>query len=124
MTKMTEREFYEGLKAGTIDHETIVAFCDKKIAALDHRNEKAKERAAAKREAGDPLMEVVFEALTDEPATRADITARIEGIEELTVSKVGFRLSALVKAGRAVKEEVSVEGEDGKSKKVAAYRLA
>ena len=123
MTKMTEREIYEGLKAGTLDQETINAFCDKKIAALDHRNEKAKERAAAKREAGDELMEAVFEALTDEPQTRADVTARIEG-DEITVSKVGYRLSALVKAGRAVKEEVSVEGEDGKSKKVAAYRLA
>jgi hypothetical protein len=123
MTKMTEREIYEGLKAGTLDQETINAFCDKKIAALDHRNEKAKERAAAKREAGDELMEAVFEALIDEPQTRADVTARIEG-DEITVSKVGYRLSALVKAGRAVKEEVSVEGEDGKSKKVAAYRLA
>ena len=124
MTKMTEREIYVALMDGSLDHDTLVAFCEKKIAALDHRNEKAKERAAAKREAGDELLEAVFAALTDEPATRADIAERIDASFEASVAKVGYRLSALVKAGRAVKEEVSIEDEDGKSKKLAAYRLA
>jgi hypothetical protein len=51
------------------------------------------------------------------------VTDRIEG-EDVTVAKVGYRLTALVKAGAAVKEDLVVEGEDGKSKKVAGYRLA
>ena len=129
--KVTKRERYESIKALVeavgavegIDTDGIVAFCDKEIAALDTRAEKAKERAAEKRAEGDELQAAVLAALTDKPASRQEITDRIEG-EDVTVAKVGYRLTALVKQGLAVKEEIPVTGEDGKSKKAAAYRLA
>ena len=128
--KVTKRERYESIKALVeavgavegIDTDGIVAFCDKEIATLDTRAEKAKERAAEKRAEGDELQAAVLAALTDEPASRQEITDRIEG-EDVTLAKVGYRLTALVKQGLAVKEEIPVTGEDGKSKKVAAYRL-
>lgn len=129
--KVTKRERYESIKALVeavgavegIDTDGIVAFCDKEIATLDTRAEKAKERAAEKRAEGDELQAAVLAALTDELASRQEITDRIEG-EDVTLAKVGYRLTALVKQGLAVKEEIAITGEDGKSKKVAAYRLA
>ena len=129
--KVTKRERYESIKALVeavgavegIDTDGIVAFCDKEIATLDTRAEKAKERAAEKRAEGDELQAAVLAALTDEPASRQEVTDRIEG-EDVTLAKVGYRLTALVKQGLAVKEEIAITGEDGKSKKVAAYRLA
>lgn len=129
--KVTKRERYESIKALVeavgavegIDTDGIVAFCDKEIATLDTRAEKAKERAAEKRAEGDELQAAVLAALTDELASRQEITDRIEG-EDVTLAKVGYRLTALVKQGLAVKEEIAVTGEDGKSKKAAAYRLA
>ena len=129
--KVTKRERYESIKALVeavgavegIDTDGIVAFCDKEIATLDTRAEKAKERAAEKRAEGDELQAAVLAARSDKPASRQEITDRIEG-EDVTVAKVGYRLTALVKQGLAVKEEIAVTGEDGKSKKVAAYRLA
>lgn len=128
--KVTKRERYESIKALVeavgavegIDTDGIVAFCDKEIATLDTRAEKAKERAAEKRAEGDELQAAVLAALTDEPASRQEVTDRIEG-EDVTLAKVGYRLTALVKQGLAVKEEIAITGEDGKSKKVAAYRL-
>ena len=129
--KVTKRERYESIKALVeavgavegIDTDGIVAFCDKEIATLDTRAEKAKERAAEKRAEGDELQAAVLAALTDEPASRQEVTDRIEG-EDVTLAKVGYRLTALVKQGLAVKEEIAVTGEDGKSKKIAGYRLS
>ena len=100
-----------------------MAFCQKEVDALAARAQKAKDRAAEKRAEGDELQSAVLEALTDELATRQEITDRIEG-EDISVAKVGYRLTQLVKNGQAVKEEVTVAGEDGKNRKVAAYRLA
>ena len=129
--KITKRERFESIKAlvetvGAVDGfdmDGIVEFCDKEIAALAARAAKAKERAAEKRAEGDELQAAVLEALTDELATRQDITDRVEG-EEITLGKVGYRLNQLVKNGQAVKEEITVTGDDGKSKRIAAYRLA
>ena len=124
MTKMTEREIYTGIMNGTLDAETVSAFCEKKIAALDARAEKAKERAAAKREAGDELQSLVLNALTDEFATRDEITAKVD-FEDVSVAKVGYRLTSLCKAGLAEKGETVIPGGEGvKARKVAVYKLA
>ena len=126
---ITKKDYYNAIIAlargeeVAVDVDSIVAFCEKEINALATRAEKAKERAAEKRAEGDELQAAVLAALTDEPATRQDVAARIEG-EDVTVAKVGYRLTALVKQGLAVKEEIVVTGEDGKSKKMAAYKLA
>lgn len=131
VVKVTKRERYESIKAlceavGEVDGfdmAGIMAFCDKEIATLGTRAEKAKERAAIKRAEGDELTERVFNVLTDEPSTRDDITERL-GDADVSVAKVTYRLTTLVKAGRAVKTEASVTGADGKAKKVSVYALA
>lgn len=130
--KITKRERYESIMAlcetvGAVegfDMDGIVAFCQKEVDALAARAQKAKDRAAEKRAEGDELQAAVLEALTDELATRQEITDRVDPSYEASVAKIGYRLTSLVKAGKAVKEEVTVAGEDGKNRKVAAYRLA
>lgn len=130
--KITKRERYESIMAlcetvGAVegfDMDGIVAFCQKEIDALATRAQKAKDRAAEKRAEGDELQAAVLEALTDELATRQEITDRVDPSYEASVAKIGYRLTSLVKAGKAIKEEVTVAGEDGKNRKVAAYRLA
>ena len=131
VVKITKRERYESIKAlcdmvgdpKGIDVAGIVAFCDKEIETLDARAEKAKERAAIKRAEGDELLEIVYNALTDEFETRDAITERI-GDENISVAKVTYRLTSLVKAGRAVKDETNVTEADGKNRRVSVYKLA
>lgn len=125
MTKMTEKEILVAIMEGTLDHEAVVAYCEKKIAALDRKAEKAKERAAEKREAGDELQALVAGVLAADFANREEITARVvESDPEATVGKVGYRLTQLVKNGVAQKAEAIVQDAEGKNKKVTVYALA
>lgn len=122
---MTKKEILNALMDGTLDRETLVAYCEKELASLEHKAEKAKERAAAKREAGDELQNLVASVLTPDFASRDDITARVQETDpEATVGKVGYRLTALVKTGIAQKAEAMVADAEGKNKKVTVYALA
>lgn len=123
MTKMTKKDILTGIMDGTLDRDAIVAFCEKEIASLDAKALKAKERAAKKRAEGDELQAVVESLLTDEPQTREQIAAQIEG-EDVSVAKVGYRLSNLVKIGKAVKSDVIVPDDNGKNRKLAGYAIA
>lgn len=123
MTKITERDLYNQMIAGTISHEDLAAFAEKKIAQLDKRNASAQKRAQAKREAGDEIMERVFSVVSNELHTRDEITALV-GDETLSVAKVGARLSQLVKSGRVQKETIKVAGADGKNVSKVAYFIA
>lgn len=106
-----------------IDGETLKAFAENEIALLDKKAAKAKESAAKKRAEGDALLEAVKGALTDEFEPIAEIAARIEG-EDVTVSKVTYRLNALVEAGVAEKTDVKLPVEGKKSRTVKGYRIA
>ena len=123
--KLTDRKIYTAIAEGTfedLDTDTVVAWAEKKIAQLDHKAEKAKETAAAKRADGDALANAVMATITNEFQTIADIAAQIED-ENATVSKIAYRLNAAAKAGTLEKGEVLVEG-DGKKRRVVAYRNA
>lgn len=96
----------------------MVEFIDAQLETLAKKAEKAKERAAAKKSEGDELRAVVQAVLTDEFQTIDAITAQIAG-EGVTKAKVTARLTQLVKADVAVKEQVK----DG-DRKVMGYRLA
>lgn len=132
--KITKRERFESVIAlcetvGDMDGFDIAGikeFCENEIETLAKRAASAKERAAKKAKQADALMEAVFAVLTDEPMTREQVFDLVDAdaFEELSIPKVGYRLSALVKDGRAVKESVNIIGEDGKNKARAAYRLA
>lgn len=129
MDKVTKREMFEAIKAAVVsgewkyDADQVVGFCEKEIASLDKKAAKAKETAAKKRAEGDELMDAVREALTDNFEPISEIAARIEG-EDVTVSKVTYRLTQLVKNGAAEKQELTVVGENGKKRNIMGYRLA
>lgn len=118
-TKMTKVEILGMIKEACEDNEVIVEFCNKEIAALGAKAEKAKARAAAKKAEGDELRGIVASVLTTEPMIAEDVLAAITGVEDLTKAKVIARLTQLVKANEAVKTEVTVDG-----KKRMAYSLA
>ena len=138
MTKMTKKNVFEALinyaegrdmSYATDEGEVIVtadalkAFAAHEIELLDNKAEKAKVAAAKKKAAGDELTEAAYAVLTDEFQTIAQVTEQID-IEDVTNAKVQYRLNALVKAGRADKGEVTIEGAEGKkSRKVVAYKL-
>lgn len=135
MEKITKREMFEALVAyanacdmdmeindTVITSADFVAFATKEIEQLDKKAVKAKERAAAKRAEGDALTEMVLNALTADFQTAADVAAQIED-EEATVAKVSYRLGALVKEGKAVKEDIKVD-RDGKKAVLKGYKLA
>jgi len=121
--KLTDRKIYTAIAEGTfddLDTDAIVAWAEKKIAQLDHKAAKAKETAARKRAEGDALTDAVYAVVSDEFESIADIASRVEG-EDITVSKISYRLNALAKAGNLEKGELVLEGEKGK-RKVVAYR--
>ena len=131
MEKITKREMFEAIKAAfttgecELTAETVTAFCDKEIAALDAKAAKAKERAAAKKAEADVLMGQVADALdADEFKTIADIAAAVAEVNaDATVSKVTYRLTKLVEAGAAEKTQVTIPATDNaKARKVQAYR--
>ncbi len=131
MEKITKREMFEAIKAAfttgecELTAETVTAFCDKEIAALDAKAAKAKERAAAKKAEADVLMGQVADALdADEFKTIADIAAAVAEVNaDATVSKVTYRLTKLVEAGSAEKTQVTIPATDNaKARKVQAYR--
>lgn len=139
MEKMTKRNVYEALinlaNTGnlvyasdegdvTVTGEALIAFAENEIALLDKKAVKAKERAAQKRAEGDDLTAAVCDVMsTDEFETIADIAARVTG-DDVTVAKVTYRLTQLVKNGKAEKTELTIPAtENSKARKVQGYKL-
>ena len=103
-------------------HTDLADVIKHEIELLDNKAAKAKATAAKKKTEGDDLRNAIEAVLTDELCTIADITAKVEG-DEITTAKVQFRLNALVNAGIARKEQVTV-GEGESKRKLMAYALA
>ena len=89
------------------------------ISQLDHKAEQARKRAAKKKAEGDELRDIVEGVLTNEPQIIDAITAQVD-FEGATKAKITARLTQLVNAEIATKEQVKTE--DGR--KVMAYKLA
>ena len=131
MDKITKREMFEAIieamETGEWKYgvDSMREFCQKEIDTLDRRAEKAKIRAAEKRAEKDELAEIVFAALTeDEFSPIAAIVAKIDN-PDVTVAKVTYRLSQLVKVDRVIKQEITVTDQDGKkTRKIMGYRRA
>lgn len=123
--KITKKQVFEALigavtgmdKVGDIDAETVIATLETAVAQIDAKAAKAKERAAEKKTAGDALRAEIETLLTDEFQTADAITEQVT-VEDVTKSKVISRLSQLVAAGVAVKEQVKVD-----DRKLMAYKL-
>ena len=120
--KITEREIYNSILNGTADQTVLCEFAERKLAQLDKRNASAVKRAAAKRAAGSEITEGIFSVLTTEPQTRGQVAEAFGS--DLSVAKVGARLSQLVNEGRVQKATIKVAGTDGKMKNAVAYFVA
>ena len=104
-----------------VGREDLAKVIEHEIELLDAKSSKAKATAAKKKAEGDALRDAVQAVLTDEFQTIADITAKVEG-EDVSTAKVQYRLNALVGAGIAVKEQVTV-GEGESRRKLMAYAI-
>ena len=120
--KITKKEYFamvaeiiEGSDAQ--NKEELMEFIQKQVEALDKKADKAKERAAEKKAAGDELRTKVQSVLTEELQTIDEIVDAIDE-EGVTRNKVVARLTQLVAAGIAIKDKV-----DSGSKKVMGYKL-
>ena len=105
---------YDG-ETVTVIGEDILDYVDTTLEQLDAKARKAKERAAANKAEGDKLRDAVKDVLTDKFQTIDAITEQID-FPEITKSKVTARLSQLVKAGIAKKEQIKVD-----TRKVMGY---
>ena len=120
--KMTKAMWLEEIKgvveaADYENKEGAIEFINKQIETLAAKAEKAKEKAAKAKAEGDELRAIVEGILTADAQPIDDIVAQIEG-EDVTKAKVTARLTQLVKAEMAEKEQVKVG-----DRKVMAYRL-
>lgn len=111
---MTKKEKFEAIGSvfATIDHECkdeILEFVQTEIEALDRKAEKAKATSAKKRAEGDSLRDTIEGILGEDPKTVGEILDEL-GDDTLTSAKVVARMTQLVKAGKATKETVKVEG--------------
>lgn len=124
-TKITKKDFFaairtmvEGIEAvGDIPADKVLEFIDTQVAQIDAKA--AKARAGEKKAEGDALRAEVAAHITTEFQTADDITALVEGFEDITKAKVVARLTQLVNNNQVEKEQIKTE--DGR--KVMAYRL-
>ena len=132
MEKITKKQMFEGMVAyfegadTELTEKQFIEFCIAQIEDLDKKAAKAKERAAKKKAEADTLTDLVYSVITDEFQTGAEIaTAVLTQLPEdtdVTTAKVTARITKLVNAGAVVKEQVTVEC-DGKKSKKMAYKL-
>lgn len=112
---MTQKEILNVIKTEMSANADVVNFCDKMLVALDKKNEKARERAAAKR-VDDPITNAILGVLTSSPQTLAEIAAQIP---DSTPNKVSARIGSFVDDGTVTK----TVARDGK-KRTTVYSLA
>ena len=126
MTKAQKYELIESILE-TVDNENaemLIEFCVAERNALAKKSAKAKEKAAEKKSELDPLALAVLNAVTAEPQGRETIADAVIFDDEVTVAKVGARLTKLVEQGYVVRSEVSVISASGKKTTRKAYALA
>lgn len=128
--RIIKRDFYEAIIKAMETGETniepakIIEFCENEIALLDKKADKAKERAAAKKAEVDELMEKVYAVLSDtEFMTRNAVMDALGDMpEDVSIAKVGARLTKMVNNQTVEKSELTVANAEGKKSKVMGYR--
>lgn len=130
--RMNDKTFYENIinlmTSGEImvDPQEMIDKAQQKIASIERKAERAKERAAEKKAAGDELLEMVKKYLSNEYTTTADIVAamNVESTEEYSKQKIGYRLRTLVEMGEAEATDLVTTKPDGKKSTVKGYKRA
>lgn len=124
MTKLTKKEMF-GMLLGLLEtaevaeKETLEAFVTKEIELIEKKAEKSKTYTRKKAE--DVLKGAVYTHLDkSEFRVTSDIVEDLaDKYEDVTAAKVTARLTALVKEGLVVKEDIKVE-----KRTLKGYRLA
>lgn len=127
-SKVTKRQVLEAIKelaeqdvdgmfSDTVSAKDVIAYAETTIAQLDSKAEKARAKAAEKKVEGDELRERIFNILTDEYKTIADIVAELDD-PDVTPSKVTARLTQLTKAERVHKKDIKID-----SRKLKGYAV-
>lgn len=93
----------------------IVDMLNKNLASAEKKSANAKAKAAEKSKALEGFKADVLSVLTEDFMTRDEITAKVTeiegvaekyGFEEITVQRVGSRLTALIEDGAVVKADI------------------
>lgn len=129
--KTTKRNHFETLQklinaaadAGwDYDFDALDEFIEKEIASLDKKAADAKARAAKTKEAADEIKVRIMEVLsTEEFMTTGEIIKALDD-ETLSSQRVTARMTQLIDAHLAEKEEVKRVGADEKTRKLIGYR--
>lgn len=99
----------------TVTAADVINYVDVTIAQIDHKNEKAKERADKRKVEGDTVRDKIEAILTNEYKTIKNIIDEL-GDEDLTPGKVSARMGQLCKLNRAHRTKVK----DG-NRNITAY---
>ena len=126
ITKSAKFKMIEDILA-TVDNknaEMLIEFVRGEQTALANKAAKAKAKAAEKKTEIDELGNAVLDAVTDVPKTRDEIFEAVEfDGAEISVAKIGARLTRLVELGKIQKSEVKSVTASGKKTTRMAYSL-
>ena len=129
MEKITKAQKYAMIEdiLNTVDGDNIdmlIEFVQAEQAALANKAAKAKEKAAEKKTEIDDLSNAVLGVLNGIPKTRDEVFALVEDFSnDVSVAKVGARLTKLVDAGLIVKSEVKAVTASGKKTTRMTYSV-
>lgn len=95
MEKMTKVQMFEVIKAESTNEE-VIAFCDREIALLKNKAEKAKGRTTKRQTENEGLKAIILDTLkaTARPVTVTELL-QTEGLNGLTNQKVTSLLTLL-----------------------------
>ena len=129
MEKITKAQKYAMIEdiLNTVDGDNIdmlIEFVQAEQAALANKAAKAKAKAAEKKTEIDDLGNAVLGVLNGTPKTRDEVFALVEDFSnDVSVAKVGARLTKLIDAGLIVKSEVKAVTASGKKTTRMAYSV-
>lgn len=129
MEKITKAQKYAMIEdiLNTVDGDNIdmlIEFVQAEQAALANKAAKAKAKAAEKKTEIDDLGNAVLGVLNGTPKTRDEVFEAVEfDGEEISVAKIGARLTRLVELGKIQKTEVKAVTASGKKTTRMAYSL-
>ena len=129
MEKITKAQKYAMIEdiLNTVDGDNIdmrIEFVQAELAALANKAAKAKAKAAEKKTEIDDLGNAVLGVLNGTPKTRDEVFALVEDFSnDVSIAKVGARLTRLVDAGLVVKTEVKAVTASGKTTTRMAYSV-
>lgn len=126
MEKITKAQKYAMIEdiLNTVDGDNIdmlIEFVQAEQVALARKATKAKEKQAEKKTEVDELGSAVMQVLNGEPKLREDVLALVADFEEVTLAKVGSRLTKLFDLGLIQKTEVKATTASGKKTTRMAY---